>query len=84
MLASDWEQKSIFEPKSETNIRMICGTDLSRVASQGLSHPFLKTLATIFPDPTDHSWVSKDNSKVKFSFKRWFAFRVAAINALEF
>ena len=38
------------------------GTGLLRVASQGLSSPFLKTFATIIPDPTDRPWVSKDDS----------------------
>ena len=38
------------------------GTGLLRVASQGLSSPFLKTFAAIIPDPTDRPWVSKDES----------------------
>ena len=35
---------------------MRCGTGFLRVAFQGLSRLFLKTLAAIFPDPTDHPW----------------------------
>ena len=36
------------------------GTGLLRLASQGLSHPFLKTFAAVFPDPTDRPWVCED------------------------
>ena len=28
-----------------------------RVASQGLSRPFLKTFAAVYPHPTDRPWV---------------------------
>ena len=27
---------------------------------RGLSRPFLKTFASVYPDPTDHPWVSED------------------------
>ena len=36
------------------------GTGLLRLASQGFSHPFLKTFAAVFPDPTDRPWVCED------------------------
>ena len=36
------------------------GTGSVRVASQGLSCPFLKTVAAVFPDPTDRLQASKD------------------------
>ena len=36
------------------------GTSSSNVASQGLSHPFLKTFVFVFRDPTDRPWVSED------------------------
>ena len=36
------------------------GTRSVSVASQGLSRPFLKTVAAVFPDPTDHLQASKD------------------------
>ena len=42
---------------SETNIRMSRGTASIRVASQGLSRPFLKTFAPVYPHPTDRPWV---------------------------
>jgi len=56
MLASDF----FFRAQSQTNIRMSRGTGLFRVASQGLSRPFLKTFAVNIPDPTDRPWVSED------------------------
>ena len=37
-----------------------CGTSSSNVASQGISHPFLKTFVFVFRDPTDRPWVSED------------------------
>lgn len=37
-----------FRAQSQTNIRMSRGTGLFRVASQGLSRPFLKTFAVPF------------------------------------
>ena len=45
---------------------MSCGTGLLREASQGLSHPLLKTFAAVavFPDPTDRPWVSEDDKNV--------------------
>ena len=45
--------KNTFCAQSETSIRMSRGTGLLRVASQGFSQPFLKTLAAVYPDPTD-------------------------------
>ena len=45
--------KNTFCAQSETSIRMSRGTGLLRVASQGLSHPFLKTLVAVYPDPTN-------------------------------
>ena len=42
---------------SETNIRMSRGTASITVASQGLSRPFLKTFAAVYPYPTDRPWV---------------------------
>ena len=36
------------------------GTRSVSVASQGLSRPFLKTVAAVFPDPTDRLQASKD------------------------
>ena len=36
------------------------GTGLLRLASEGLSHLFLKTFAAVFPDPTDRPWVCED------------------------
>ena len=57
MLASD----------SETNIRMSRGTGLITEASQGLSRPFLKTFAAVYPDPTDRPWVY-DGKKPNFTF----------------
>ena len=42
------------------SIRMNRGTCSSNVASQGLSHPFLKTFVFVFRDPTDRPWVSED------------------------
>ena len=41
------------------------GTGLLRVASQGLSLPFLKTFAAVYHDPTDSPWVSEDVLAVK-------------------
>ena len=55
MLATDWAQNDFFA-QSQTNIRMSRGTDSLRVVSQGLSPPFLKTFAAVFPDPTDGQW----------------------------
>ena len=47
-------QKILFVPsQSETSIRMSRATGLLRVASQGFSQPFLKTLAAVYPDLTD-------------------------------
>ena len=54
MLISDWAQKYA------TSIQLSPVTGSLREASQGLSHPFLKTFATAFPDPTVHPWVSED------------------------
>ena len=45
--------KNTFCAQSETSIRMSRGTGLLIVASQGFSQPFLKTLAAVYPDPTD-------------------------------
>ena len=42
---------------SETNIRMSRGTASMTVASEGLSRPFLKTFAAVYPYPTDRPWV---------------------------
>ena len=42
---------------SETNIRMSRGTASMTVASQGLSCPFLKTFAAVYPYRTDRPWV---------------------------
>ena len=55
MLASDY-----FCAQSETRVRMSRGTGSVSVASQGLSRPFLKTVAAVFPDPTDRLQASKD------------------------
>ena len=44
----------------QKSIRISRGTGLLKVASQGLSRPFLKTFATIYADPTYRSWVSDD------------------------
>ena len=33
---------------------MNCGTGLLRVASQEISHAFLKMFTTVLPNPTDH------------------------------
>ena len=41
-------------------IRISCGTGSLRVASQGLSCPFLKTFAAVFSDPIDRLWISED------------------------
>ena len=43
--------------RSLASVRMSRGTGLLRLASQGLSHPFWKTCAAVFPDPTDRPWV---------------------------
>ena len=45
--------------KSQTNIRISRATGRQEY-SQGLSLPFLKTFAAVFPDSTDRLWVSKD------------------------
>ena len=37
------------------------GTGSLRIASQGLSCPFLKNFTFIYPDPTDRPWVSEDD-----------------------
>ena len=55
MLASDY-----FCAQSETRVRISRGTGSVRVASQGLSRPFLKTVTAVFPDPTDRLQASKD------------------------
>ena len=34
--------------------------------SQGLSRPFLKTFATVYPDPADRPWVSEDEVELEF------------------
>ena len=43
-------QKILFCAQSETSIRMSRAAGLLRVASQGFSQPFLKTLAAVYPD----------------------------------
>ena len=45
--------KNTFCAQSETSIRMSRATGLLRVASQGFSQPFVKTLAAVYPDLTD-------------------------------
>ena len=57
--------------RSLASIRMSRGTGLLRLASQGLSHPFLKTFAAVFPDPTDRPWVCEDGIYPDF-LKRYF------------
>ena len=52
MLASD----NIFCAQSEASIRISHGTGLLRVASQGLSHPFLKTSPPFFPTQVTAPW----------------------------
>ena len=52
-------RKNIFCAQSDASIRISPGTGLLRVASQGLSHPFLKAFAAVFPDPTDRPLVSE-------------------------
>ena len=47
---------------TKARIRTSRGTSSLRVASQGLSHLFLKSFAAVSPDPTDRSWVSEDGS----------------------
>ena len=55
-----------FCAQSQTSVRMSRGTGLLRVASHGLSHPFLKTFTAVFPDLTDRPWVSEDAYIQKF------------------
>ena len=38
------------------------GTNLKRVASQGLSHLFLKTFAAVYSDTIDRPWVFEDTA----------------------
>ena len=47
---------------TKASIRTSRKTSSLRVASQGLSHLFLKTFAAVSPDPTDRPWVSEDGS----------------------
>ena len=56
-------RKNIFCAQSEASIRISRGTGLLRVASQGLSHQFLKTFTAVFPDPTDRPLVSEDGMR---------------------
>ena len=52
--------------QSETSIRLSRGTGSLRLAPQGLSHPFLKTFAAVYPDPTDRPWASEDEVELEF------------------
>ena len=50
--------KLLFVPNHKHAIE--CGTGYLRIASQGLSRPFLKTFAAFFSDPSHRPWVSED------------------------
>ena len=52
----------LYKKITKASIRTSHGTNSLRVASQGLSHLFLKTFAAVSPVPTDRPWVSEDGS----------------------
>ena len=52
MLASD------FWAQSEKSTRLSSGTGSLIAAPQGLSGPFFKSFAAVYPDPTDRPWAS--------------------------
>ena len=58
VLLASYSQEIIFLPNHKHANE--CGTGYLRIASQGLSCPFLKTLAAVFSDPTHRPWVSED------------------------
>ena len=58
-MEEDHESSAIDARLHLTSIRISCETGSVRVASQELSHPFLKTLAAIYPDTADNPWVSE-------------------------
>ena len=55
MLACYWAQQYFLCPTTDKHSKKTW--NVKSIVSQRLSHPFWKTFAAVFPDPTNRPWV---------------------------